>query len=252
MLLIAIAVWLLVSVQIRPFLLGTVLAWSVFVRPQVIPDVVMITGYVMVEYGALVLLRYAAAGALWTIPTATMMRVMTGGFFSPFYGPGMLDLGHQFWRRLDGLLLSASRGLLVFVPVVLVPLYLTIRYWRYLPRRRLAVLALIIITLHLSMLSCWEAWWGGGSYGPRILLEVMPWFVLLGILSIKAFLEDRTLNGRQWAVTVSIAVLLLIASIAMNAPGALSQNSIGWRRFDPQHLSVLWDWHDPQFLCWWR
>lgn len=249
-LLMMIAIWILLSGSIRPLLLATALAWSCLVRPQVIPDVAAITGYVLARYKWPFFWRYVAAGAFWTIPVCAIMWVFTGGFFSALYSPRMLDFPYQFWQRLYGVLLSPSRGFLVFSPVALVPLYLTIRYWQVLPERRLAILALVIIVAHLIMLSSWIVWWGGGSYGPRMLLEVVPWVVLLAILGIRAFVEDHSLSARRRLVMGSIAVLTLAASFATNAPGALVANSIGWRKLDHQHLGALWDWHDPQFLCW--
>ena len=250
MLLTTIAIWILLSGSIRPFLLATVLAWSCLVRPQIIPDVAVITGYVLVRYDRQFFWRYLAAGALSTIPICAMTWHFTGGLFSALYSPGMLDFPHKFWLRLYGVLLSPSRGFLVFTPVAFVPLYLTIRYWKALPERRLAIVAIVIIAMHLMMLSSWITWWGGGSYGPRLLLEVVPWFVLLAILGIKAFEEDGSLSRPKRLVTASIGWVLLAASITTNAPGALAANAIGWKNLDGNHLDALWDWHDPQFLCW--
>jgi hypothetical protein len=249
-LLITIGIWILLSGNTRPFLLGTVLAWACLVRPQVIPDVAAITGYVLARYERPFFWRYVAAGVLWTIPVCAMMWFYTGGFFSALYHPGMLDFPDQFWQRLYGVLFSPSRGLMVFSPIALVPIYLTIRYWKVLLERHLAIVASAIVGMHLVMLSSWFMWWGGGSYGPRMLLETVPWFVLLAILGIRAFLEDSGLNVRRRLVMGSIAAIVLTASIATNAPGALAANSISWRYLDHQHLGALWDWHDPQFLCW--
>jgi len=247
----SIAIWILLSRSITPLLLGTVLAWSCLVRPQMIPDVAAITAYLLVQYQRPFLWRYVVAGAFWAIPVCAMVRYFTGGLFSALYSAGMLDFPHEFWWRLYGVLLSPSRGLLVFSPVVLIPLYLTIRYWKVLPERRLAILALVIVGIHLVMLSSWITWWGGGSYGPRLLLEAVPWLVLLAILGLRAFLENDHLPERRHLMMGSIATLILIASIAINAPGALAANSINWRSdLDGRHLGPLWDWHDPQFLCW--
>jgi hypothetical protein len=249
-LLTAAAIWIFLSGSVKPVLLGTLLAWSCLARPQVIPDVAIITGYTLLHYGRRFLWRYVAAGLCWTIPVCGVMLFFTGGAFSVSYNPGMLDFPQEFWRRLYGLLFSPSRGLFVFSPLTLVPLYLTIRYWKILPDRRLATLALVIIGMHLVMVSSWVVWWGGASYGPRLLLEVVPWFVLLAILGFSAFVEDHSLAFCQRSITISITALALAVSIGTNAPGALVRNSIDWRPLDPDHLQVLWDWHDPQFLCW--
>jgi hypothetical protein len=249
-LLITVGIWILLSGSIRPFLLGTVLAWACLVRPQVIPDVAAITGYVLLRYERRFFWHYVAAGVLWTVPVCAMMRFFTGGFFSAYYSPEMLDFPNQYWPRLYGVLLSPSRGLLVFSPIVLAPIYLTIRYRKVLPRRPLAILAGVIIMMHLVMLSSWYMWWGGASYGSRMLLETMPWFALLAILGIRAFIDDPSLSLRRRLVVGTIAALMLAASAATNAPGALAANAITWRHLDHQHLEALWDWHDPQFLCW--
>jgi hypothetical protein len=244
------SVWVLLKGGIRPFLLGSLVAWACLTRPQIIPAGAAITGYAAVRYDRCFLLRYLAGGLCWGIPVCAIMWFFTGGLFSATYSAGMLDFPHAFWLRLSGLLLSPSRGLLVFSPVALVPLYMTVRYWTVLPERSLAILALIVIGMHLVLLSSYNNWWAGGSYGARYMLEIVPWLVLLAILGVNSFLADQSSRRGTRLVTSSMAALALLVSIGTNAPGALLQNAINWRSFDPHHLDVLWDWRDPQFLCW--
>jgi hypothetical protein len=49
-------------------------------------------------------------------------------------------------------------------------------------------------------------------------------------------------------------MLLLIASVAMNAPGALSESANMWNATPniDTHPERLWDWRHPQFLAWTR
>jgi hypothetical protein len=248
----SIAIWILLTGSMRPLLLGTVLAWSCFVRPQVVPQVIAVTAYVLVRYDRRFFWSYAAAGLSWATTLGGIMLVFTGGFFSALYSAVWLDFPHHFWLRAYGVLLSPSRGFLVFSPVILVPLYLTCRYWEVLPDRSLAILASIVIGMHIAVLSSYANWWGGDSYGPRYLLDVLAWFVLLAILSLRSFVKDHSLGFASRLVTTSMAGLALALSIAANAPGALVQNSIRWRPIDPHNLEALWDWHDPQFLYWLR
>ena len=187
LLLTTIAIWILLSRSRRPFLLGTVLAWSCLVRPQLIPQVVAITAYLLVIYERRFFWGYVAAGLCWAIPVCATTWFFTGGLFSASYTPGMIDFPHDFLFRLYGVLLSPSRGLLIFSPVVLVSLYLTTWYWKVLPERTLAVLSLVIIGMHLALLCSFIGWWGGGSYGPRLMLEAVPWLVLLAILGVRSF-----------------------------------------------------------------
>lgn len=249
-LLIMIAVWILLSGPIRPFLLGTVLAWSCLARPTVIPEVAIITIYLLFSGKHRLLPHYIAGGLVSAVPICAMMHFYTGGLFSAYYSVGMLDFPHDFLERLYGVLFSPSRGLFIFSPVTLVALYLIVRYWKHCSSRGLAVLALTIIGLHLTIVSSWVEWWGGPSYGPRLQLELVPWFVLLAILGIRSFLEIDGLNRRRRLMTTSAAVLAVLLSIITNAPGALAHNALGWRSYDSGDIQALWDWHDPQFLCW--
>lgn len=249
-LLMMIGVWILLRGSDLPFVLGSVLAWSCLVRPTMIPQVAATTGYVLISYDLRFILRYIAGGLCSVIPICTMMLFFTGGLFSVAYPGVLFDFPHQFCLRLYAVLFSPSRGFLIFSPVICVALYLVARYWRVLPERRLAILGLVNTGIYIIVLSSYLAWWGGNSYGPRLMLEVVPWFVLLAILGVRSFVKDRSLSIRRRLTTISIAALTLAMGIGANAPGALVQNSINWKSYDEDHLDVLWDWHDPQFLCW--
>lgn len=253
LLLVSVAIWLLVRGRTRPILLGTALAWACFARPQSIPTAAMIGVYVLIEHGWQRFLECAVTVAVWAAVFAWVM-LSSFGQLMPLGYQGGLDFPHEFLHRLEGVLISPSRGLFVFVPIALLPVYLTVRYWQVLPHRRLAILAIAAITLQVIMTASWVCWWGGGSYGPRLLLETIPWFFLLATLSIKPFLEDRQLTMQECAAVISAAILLLILSVAMNSVGALSSSAVDWNGSvadcsipNPQQL---WEWQHPQFLAW--
>ena len=249
-LLMMVGMWILLRGSDLPFVLGSVLAWSCLVRPTMIPQVAAATVYILFSYDHRFVLRYIGGTLCSLTPICTMMLFFTGGLFSVAYPGVLFDFPRQFGLRLYGVLFSPSRGLLIFSPFISVALYLVIRYWRVLPERRLATLGLVNIGMYIIVLSSYLAWWGGNSYGPRLMLEVVPWFVLLAILGVMSFVKDPHLSVRWRLTTTSIAGLTLALSIVANAPGALFQNSINWKPYDEDHLDVLWDWHDPQFLCW--
>lgn len=100
---------------------------------------------------------YVAADVAWTSVFAGLMLVFFGRLLPPVYQGG-LSFPHQFVFRILGILFSPSRGLLVFVPVLLVPLYLTFRYWQGLPQRHLAILALVALAYHIVLTASWDAW----------------------------------------------------------------------------------------------
>jgi len=249
--LVSLAIWLILKSRPQPVLLDTLLAWSVFTRPQGAPIAVMIALYLLIDLGWRYFIAYSLAAVAWGLLFASMMLFFFGQLYSPAY-QGSLDFPHEFVLRLEGVLLSPSRGLFIFEPIVLMVLFLTVRYWSALPRRRLAVLALAAVMSHIALAASWPYWWGGPSYGPRLLAETIPWFFLLAVLSLRAFLDDPRLTIHECSAVTTIAILLVAVSVAMNTVGAVSWSAANWGNSPPvdSHSGRLWDWQHPQFLAW--
>jgi len=181
------------------------------------------------------------------------MLLFVGHLLAPAYDFRPLMTTEGYASHLAGILLSPGRGLLVYVPVVLVPLVLMARYCRKLPQRSLAVLALAVIFAIILTTALSSIWWGGWSYGPRLVAEAVPWFALIAILGVRAWLDDLQLTMTQRAIQIGAAALLLIVSTIMNAPGALFHASTDWNgkpNLIDAHSERLWDWRHPQFLAW--
>ncbi len=155
-----------------------------------------------------------------------------------------------------------TRGLFVFVPALFFVAYLVVRYWPRLSHRSLAVLAIAVIVVHELTLTGDAKWWGGYSYGPRLSTDLVPWFVLLAILGLRAFLDDsrdaaamssqaRALPLLSRRVALAGGALLLAAGIFINARGALSPATFYWNRWVDvdRHPERVWDWRSPQFLA---
>jgi len=232
------------EVACRPFpsvRAATLLSWMYFVRPTSSIPAVAVAGYVLIKhkkaFPALVI-----TGAGWLILFVLWNERVWGQtlpryyrFVRPFAHPGFL-------RRFVGVLLSPSHGLLVAVPIVLFVLYLTARYWTVLASPGLAALALAVCAAHLVLISAWFIWWGGG-YGARLCTDLMPWLVLLAILGCRALIDREQGTSRHRSVAWGIGLLIL--SIGMNAPGALSRAANAW-----DSTGRLWDLRHPQFLAW--
>jgi hypothetical protein len=251
-LLIAMAIWILMSRRKAPLFLGSVLAWACFTRPGAPVIVGLISVYIWLEYDRSFFIRYALAGAGWTSLFSAMMFYFEGVPFASAYPLSYLAFRADLATRFFGVLLSPSRGLFIFTPILLLPLGLCLHYRRVLELRRLAAFSLGIVAVHIIINSFYGPWWGGGSYGPRDLLDSIPWFVLLAIVGFRAFLTDPRLTMYGCAATVSFAWLLLLVSVGMNAAGAVSSASIDWNLSPSinEHPERVWDWEHPQFLAW--
>jgi hypothetical protein len=137
-----------------------------------------------------------------------------------------------------GLLVSPSRGLFVYSPALLaaIPAIVTVRGSALKPLvRMLSVGVLLTIVLYAH----WGMWWGGVSYGPRIIADVAPPMILLLVPSI-----ERLVRG-SWMTTVWM--LAVVWSIGLHAIGAFCGN-LGWnvRRDVDRHPERLWSWTDNQ------
>jgi hypothetical protein len=156
-----------------------------------------------------------------------------------------------FWTALAGNLISPSRGVLLYIPVLFFIAYLLLRYRRHVPLPRLALLALLVITAHLVVVSSFRHWWGGMSFGPRFMTGLTPWFVLLAILGVHAMLDWRGKEGsrlplRRWCTPLISGAMLLLSSCFINARGACSLKAFKWN--PDKNPSELWNWSQPQFL----
>jgi hypothetical protein len=87
----------------------------------------------------------------------------------PLWGPFVQT---PWLEGLAGVLASPSRGLFVYSPVLLFSLWGMAAAWRggSAPLRALVVgVVLVVLTV-----AKWFIWWGGHSYGPRLLADLTP------------------------------------------------------------------------------
>jgi hypothetical protein len=78
---------------------------------------------------------------------------------------------------LNGLLIHPATGLLWYMPLMLFAPIGAWRLWRR--RRRVVVLCLALIISHVGLYAGWNAWDGGGVWGPRFLVPIMPYVLCL-------------------------------------------------------------------------
>jgi hypothetical protein len=239
----------------RPVLLASLLAWTYFVRPSNSIFVIAISVYVFLYYRKS-FIPYAFTGAVWLTGFIIYSWHNFGQLLPSYYRANRLRFD-AFHVALPGNLISPGRGLLVYVPVLLFIVYLLARYWSERPCPRLVWLALAVVTLNVLAISAFPHWWGGASFGPRLSTETVPWLVLLGIISVKTWMNGRE---KQRAASSSFrrraeilaGVSLLALSVFINARGALSFDTWKWNEH-PQQVELvqkkLWDWRQPPFLA---
>ena len=164
-----------------------------------------------------------------------------------YYLPQRLD-GGEFWLALAGVMISPGRGLVVFTPLLLI-LALTLSSWRRISanERALVLLGVGWLIAHWLAIARFPHWWGGWSFGPRLMIDVLP-----GIFLAVVVLWPRSLTAIRAKAIVGVFVLLAVWSAWINtAVGLYNPYSRFWY-IDPSvdvAPEMIWDLRYPQFMA---
>jgi hypothetical protein len=274
----AVALWALTTGRIA--VAGIAAGAACFSRPATAPAVALLGFYLVhraLSYGGksagaaqsrMDVLRFSAGAALtgltgvlynyWLFGNAVGGAPFRTGFWVEELGTtgmfsGSLPVG------LAGLLISPSRGILIYSPVVVVAAYGAVRAWRasleserteapftradaILLARYLSVAAVVILLTYSKFI----AWWGGHGYGPRYLTDAMPFIGPLFALGLSP-LFGRTSRAGVGRVA---AIAVLTYSIAIQAIGAFCWPESWTLNNNPPYRFRLWDWRESQIeLC---
>jgi hypothetical protein len=256
-LMLSVALWLLVRARRIPWsaaLAGPFVALSYVMRPTNSLSVILLTVLVAIRYRR-ALPGYCATALLVAIPFCAYNLSVYDSVFPPYYRaerivPASADL---FFEALAGNLISPARGLFVFSPVFLLSGYGFVLEWKAARERAMAVLLLSAMVLHWLVVSSFPHWWGGHSYGPRFMTDLVPYLCYFLVPVV----------GRIRGVMASAVVRREILPIAFcfgaawsaftHLRGATSQAVAEWNA-RPQELDVdryperLWDFRDPPFF----
>ncbi|OHB71420.1 MAG: hypothetical protein A2W23_05955 [Planctomycetes bacterium RBG_16_43_13] len=170
-----------------------------------------------------------------------------------FFGSlaGIYSQGGRGWdmpslTSIAGVLISPSRGLFIYTPVFLFSIAGMFFILKRRPSdnatdnfyklRKIYIILIAFVLLQILMISSWYSWWGGGSYGPRMLTDISPAMVLLMIPALDGI--------RPSAIKRSALVLSISVSIFIQIIGAFfyPKGNIGV----DENPSLLWRWQDSQ------
>jgi hypothetical protein len=154
------------------------------------------------------------------------------------------SLGRDPWIGAAGLLVSPSRGLFVYSPVAIIALLGIVPALRSLREHGLGWALAGAFALYVGY-SLYAVWWGGHSYGPRYMLD------LIVVLTVPAAVAlERVLCGRA---ARALCVVALVWSVVATGTGAFFADTWNTQPASvDRHHERLWDWHDPQILRAWQ
>jgi hypothetical protein len=109
---------------------------------------------------------------------------------------------------LGGLLLSPSRGLLIYSPFFLFALVAAWRIARGRTGDGLARALVAGVTLLLLLVGSWHMWWGGWSFGYRLLLDAAPALIVLSAYGYEHVAATMARGRLIFVATVALAVFV--------------------------------------------
>lgn len=234
--------------NVQGILLGTLLAWLVFVRPTYATAVLAIVVWLWFYRRELVI-TCVGSGLCWALTFAMFLKWQTGSAI-PFYtAQGQQVTWQAIPQALPAHLFSPARGLLILVPVLWFILWISVRN-RTLWSNPLWHLSWLGIIAHYVLISCWPLWWGGYCFGPRLGTGALPFFILGSIVALREWWPERT--GTSMAVLVTLSLL----SIFIHTVGATIDATSDWNSRPNEKTrhaegEDMWDWRYPQVLCYW-
>jgi len=163
---------------------------------------------------------------------------------------GLFDGRSGFIMPFMGLLISPSRGLFVYTPIML---FSILGYFRILQitnnkiRNFLFVMGMSILAL-IAVYASFGVWWAGWSYGPRFLTGMLPALAMFLGLYIKDINFNR--KNRKNLLVVCIFSILLIWSVFAQIVGAFYYPNGMWDA-NPNvdlHPEKCWYWNDTQIM----
>jgi hypothetical protein len=190
------------------------------------------------------------------IPWTLVTHHYYGTLLQPYDQASKLGFPSTFLESVAAQLVSPSRGLFIFSPIVLVAVAGVVIAWRRKSVTLLETLSAVAIPCYLVAIALFPVWWAGTSFGARFMTETLPFFFVLSIPFVDwivAWRAEKPANRPlMYRVGVVASVVVLAVSVLANAQGGLLRSSTCWNLKGPSFASVdkdparTWSWTDPQ------
>lgn len=221
------------AILMRPTNMLTMLIISIYVIHQhrhkfmqyllwATPLILFIFGYNFFNHGSMFLFSqtiYNPMGAMYKVGSTNMWSTP---LFTGFLGT----------------LVSPSRGLLIYSPVFIFSFLGMILVWMQKQRIILKYFSAVVVGL-IIIASKWYDWWGGWTFGCRVLNDCVPFLAILLIPAIDYMRSKKVLIGAF--------ILTIFISFSVQVVGVFLFDN-GWNKTpNIDHAQKrLWSWRDSQ------
>ena len=249
-LMLAITMLILERARQRPELVqfaGLSLALAYLMRPTAALPIMVLSAYVLLFHPSY-FVNYLCWGFLIGIAWITWNITIYGRLLPTYYRMGIFSGHERYIVGMMGNLVSPSRGLFVYSPVLLFSASGFVLALRDRTERALHLAYGALIAGHVVIVGASSTWWAGYAFGPRYMTDVVP---LLTYFTAFNFRLPATSQRRTQVIVSSAIGLLALVSIAIHGQGAFRHATWDWNT-SPISIDLrpdrAWDWHDPQFL----
>jgi hypothetical protein len=248
MLMLSCTLVLLTSPRLKMFA-GIPLGWAYLIRPTNAISIAVVGLYFLVTRKLKLSLKpnlIVIGGYILLVMTPVLILIYwswcnLGRILPTYYSGNRLALGFGIFNGIGVNLISPSRGLLVFTPILLLCFFSKNTGIFRTPLNR-AVLGAII--LHLIAVSAFPEWWAGHSYGPRYMSDMLPYLFFLFAQLIS------TMSCQKYFTRVAVAGIIL-ASFTLHYQGANNLSLWMWNKH-PREISShpyrVWNIRDSQVV----
>lgn len=243
------------SKTVHPFVFGLLLFLAFFVRPSSSAFIISALAYLLVKERRQFFITAATASFLLLL-FLVWSRLEFDSWLPSYYSVRRIQVEREpLWIGLIGNLLSPSRGIFIFSPFFLLIVPGLLVAGRRIFRRPIVWMAASWFGLSLLLTARAASWWGGVSFGPRLMTENLLALILLLVL---AWNELGQRLSQRTQITAAVAFLLLgaLAIFIHSYQGLYNPNTVGWNQFvEPiarpplSGLGDHYDWSNPQFLA---
>ncbi|MBV9673202.1 MAG: hypothetical protein JO076_10320 [Verrucomicrobia bacterium] len=241
------------SKQLRPILVGLMLFAGYLCRPTAALLAVPVTilfWYRSRNAALKIVITFGVLFLVLCLFSMSEFHTWLPAYYSA-YSTNLKGASFPHWRKvLYGLTFGPARGLFVYQPFLLLLLIALLFTVRKSYRKPLFWLAVIWIGLDILVVSRWPIWWGGGSFGSRLLVESFPaWVVLTGLVWSE-------LTGVKEAIVPFALCFGIFAGLGIGInsyQGLYNWSTWEWNAMPDSLIGKdppnNYDWRYPQFLA---
>lgn len=229
---------------------GFALASAILMRPTNIIVMLVITLYIFHKYRnifgryilyALPVILFILAYNYYNHGSIFLFSLMLYNSFGALYKTGSPNMwSTPFLIGFLGMLISPSRGLFIYSPVFIFSFIGMVIAWKENKNLLFRYFSIVVIGL-IIIHSKWYDWWGGWTFGCRMLNDAVPFLSLLLLPFMDYIDKKKTL--------VIPFIVAIIFSFSVQIIGAfLYDNEWDARPDIDLHQYRLWSWKDSQIV----